>query len=470
MIMGKRRKGNGKVTKRVIIAFICVCLACAGLFSVPGISGSKSGEGSTVEAASKSEVRGIYLSFYEFETLGMKDVSKKTFIKKYDRFLNKAKKYGINTVYFHARAFNDAMYRSRTFRASKWITSKYSKYRYAKNAFKNYDPMGVAIARTHKKNMKFYAWLNPYRRSYDYFNDPGKDYSTRQVKKAVKEVLNYKIDGIIFDDYFYSARKGYKYRNSKGKLVKHKVNISAARKRANVNRMLRAVYKYSHSIKKKVPIGVSPAGNYDYCMAIGADVKTWMSKKGYMDYIMPQIYWTDQWGSDGSVKMFTQRLRLFKSLNKIDLDMPVCLALYRTGYYQADDRGWNWSSWNLVKQVKKIRKAGLKGFVLFSGSDMFTSTSKKELYHLKGYIRPVKAKSIRFTKKTVTVKKGKKKKLYVKFTPSNTNPKKVKYRSSNTRIVAIPEKGVIKGVRRGKAKVTVTTNNGKKATCIVRVK
>ena len=411
----------------------------------------------------------MFLSFYEFEKLGMKDAGEKRFIKKYDRFLKKAKKYGINTVYFHARAFNDAMYRSEFFRASKWITSKASRYRYAKDAFKKYDPMEVAIERTHKKGMKFYAWLNPYRRTYRYFNDPAKDYSTNQIKKAVKEVLGYDVDGIIFDDYFYSATRGYKYRNSKGKLVKHKVNISAEKKRQNVNNMLKEVYAYSHELKD-VPIGVSPVGNYDYCMKIGADIETWMSEEGYVDYVMPQIYWSDQWGSRGKVKMFSQRLKLFRSLNKRNVDMPVALALYRTGYRQRDDRGWGRTSWNMVRQVKKIRKAGLEGFVLFSGSDLFASKSGKELYHLKGYIRPVKAKSVKFTRKRIAVKKGKKKKLHLRFTPSYTNPKRVTYKSSNRKVARVSKKGVVRGIKRGKAVITVTTNNGKKARCTVRVK
>ena len=358
IVMSGERKNRRKnrMARGVLIAFICLCVATMGMFSLPGISGHGSGEGQTAEAATKKEVRGIFLSFYEFETLGLKDVSKKTFIKKYDRFLKKAKKYGINTVYFHARAFNDAMYRSEYYRASKWITSKSSKYRYAKDAFSKYDPMKVAIARTHKKNMKFYAWLNPYRRTYEYFNDPAKSYSTKQIKKAVKEVLGYKIDGIIFDDYFYSATKGYKYRNSRGEMVKHKVSISAKKKRYYVNKMLKSVYAYSHSIKKNVPIGISPVGNYDYCMRIGADVETWMSEEGYVDYVMPQIYWTDQWGSKGNVKMFSQRLKQFRSLNKINVDMPVALALYRTGYRQSDDRGWGWSSYNLKKQVNSKKR------------------------------------------------------------------------------------------------------------------
>ena len=58
----------------------------------------------------------------------------------------------------------------------------------------------------------------------------------------------------------------------------------------------------------------------------------------------------------------------------------------------------------------------------------------------------------------------------MKFTPTYTNPKKVKYRSSNRSIARVSKKGVVRGLKRGKVKITVTTNNGRKATCTVRVK
>ena len=31
-------------------------------------------------------------------------------------------------------------------------------------------------------------------------------------------------------------------------------------------------------------------------MKDGADIDTWLTKDGYLDYIIPQIYWSNQWG------------------------------------------------------------------------------------------------------------------------------------------------------------------------------
>ena len=122
-------------------------------------------------------------------------------------------------------------------------------------------------------------------------------------------------------------------------------------------------------------------------MASGADVKTWLSKSGYIDYLAPQIYWTDNWGYSGTTKMYTTRLNLFNSLNKRKIPIYVGLALYRTGKSFRDDRGWSKRSTNLRGQVKKLRKAGNKGFILYAGSDLYRSGAKKELSNLKKYLK-----------------------------------------------------------------------------------
>ena len=33
--------------------------------------------------------------------------------------------------------------------------------------------------------------------------------------------------------------------------------------------------------------------------------------KGYLDYLIPQIYWSNQWGENADVTMFTDRLDQF---------------------------------------------------------------------------------------------------------------------------------------------------------------
>ena len=93
----------------------------------------------------------------------------------------------------------------------------------------NIDILEYFIETAHNKNIKVYAWINPYRvrtnenigtisinnpaykyidTDYLYINNgiyfnPSKKEVEDLIVEGVKEVLNYNIDGLLFDDYFY---------------------------------------------------------------------------------------------------------------------------------------------------------------------------------------------------------------------------------------------------------------------------
>ena len=70
----------------------------------------------------------------------------------------------------------------------------------------------------------------------------------------------------------------------------------------------------------------------------------------------------------------------------------------------------------------------------------------------------VKNPSLKLTKSSATVKVGKTTKISAKATPSG----KVTYKSSNSKIATVSSKGVVKGKKKGTAKITVTCNGVKK--------
>lgn len=327
-------------------------------------------------AASK-EVRGLWIGFCDFGKLGLKNKSESEFRRNFASLLNKAKANGINTVYFHVRAFHDASYRSKYFKASAYLTSRRG---LGKNVFKNYDPLSIVVKQCKQRNIECHAWMNPYRITYEKFLNPAKESSTADIKKAVSEVMKYGVDGIHFDDYFYHSKGNY-VDVSTGETSSGK--ISSGQKRSNCNAMVKSIYKYVHKLDSDAKFGISPQGNYGNCMASGADVKKWLNKSGYIDYIVPQIYWTDNWSSSGNVRMYSIRLALWKAINKNKTDMMVGLALYRTGKNQSDDRGWGRKKTNLYEQVKKLRKAGMKGYVLFSAPNLSDSRCSAELANLR---------------------------------------------------------------------------------------
>ena len=82
--------------------------------------------------------------------------------------------------------------------------------------------------------------------------------------------------------------------------------------------------------------------------------------------------------------------------------------------------------------------------------------------------RPTK---IGFKKSRYSVKKGKKLKLAsrIELTPSGVTTTYT-WVSSDPDVATVNKKGVVKGVKRGTATITVTTANGKTAKVIIRVK
>ena len=104
--------------------------------------------------------------------------------------------------------------------------------------------------------------------------------------------------------------------------------VTPEEKRAHVNALVRKVYDLVHENGRIFRI--SPAGNYNNDMKDGADIDTWLTKDGYLDYIIPQIYWSNQWGEDAAVTMFTDRLDMFLEKRYNNVGLYVGLALYRT--------------------------------------------------------------------------------------------------------------------------------------------
>ena len=70
----------------------------------------------------------------------------------------------------------------------------------------------------------------------------------------------------------------------------------------------------------------------------------------------------------------------------------------------------------------------------------------------------VKNPSLKLTKSSATVKVGKTTKISAKATPSG----KVTYKSSNSKIATVSSKGVVKGKKKGTAKITGSWNGVKK--------
>ena len=77
--------------------------------------------------------------------------------------------------------------------------------------------------------------------------------------------------------------------------------------------------------------------------------------------------------------------------------------------------------------------------------------------------------SLSFAQENVSVKKNKTLGLVVEVKPTELSSTKLTWKSSDSSIATVDENGVVKGLREGTVTITVTSTNGKKATCTVTV-
>ena len=116
---------------------------------------------------------------------------------------------------------------------------------------------------------------------------------------------------------------------------------------------------------------------------MGADVKTWLSTPGYVDYVCPQIYWTDHYGAAGNVSMFSNRLAQWTALDTANIPLYVGLASYRAGQAISSDPGWALASNNLQSQVITAKSKGWDGYFIYNFSSLYSPSAATELANLK---------------------------------------------------------------------------------------
>ena len=304
------------------------------------------------------QMRAVWVPYYDITNF-LANRNETDFTNIYSAMCDKAKEQGCNTMVVHVSAFHDRIYKRSNASSYQWSTKMMG-------SEPSYDPLSIMVSITHQKGMEFHAWVNPYRTStFSYPSDAAMPGLKDSIVQNVSDICAYQVDAIHFDDYFYPGTS--------------KESIST--KKNVVNSMVRSVYQKANS--NGVKFGISPQGNIENCRAMGADVDTWLSSSGYVDYICPQLYWSDNWGSNGGITMFTNRMAQWKSLNKNGTTMYVGLALYKAGEQIAGDLGWSTSSTNLKRQADILENAGCKGYFLFTFSSFYDAKKAQELSNLR---------------------------------------------------------------------------------------
>ena len=350
------------------------------------------------------EFRGIYISYIEINKY-LKDTNINDSKNNINNMINNVKSLNCNVIVLQVRPSCDAIYYSKIFPISKYLSS---------NGSYPYDVLKYFIKVSHNNGIKVYAWINPYRVSttsdidsisefnpaYRFINtdtlyinngihfNPSKRDVEDIIVDGVSEVLKYDIDGVLFDDYFYPSNDIDL--NDYNEYIKNNNYISLGEYHLNiVNRMIKRV----HSIckEKNVSFGVSPDGNIENNYNKNyVDVKRWLSSDKYVDFIMPQLYY----GFNNSSKPYIDTINEWKSLIKNkDIDFYIALAFYKVGeidnYAKEGKNEWIENNNIIMKEIVYSRNIDYyKGFCLYRydnifDQDIFKETSKEEIKNVK---------------------------------------------------------------------------------------
>jgi uncharacterized lipoprotein YddW (UPF0748 family) len=313
------------------------------------------------------------------------------------RLVEMHKRNGMNALIVQIRPAADAMYPSPYEPWSEWLNGVQGK-----PPVPYYDPLAFMIEVTHKNNMEFHAWCNPYRADNNigktsiapthitrihpewFLNYGGKKYfdpANKLVQAFVNDVIvdivrRYPIDGIHFDDYFYPYRVPGEEFPDEESYQKSGTTLSKDDwRRSNVDSI---IVQLSRSIKLEKPkckFGISPFGvwrnsdkdstgsntkaaqtNYD---DLYADIVLWL-KKGWIDYVAPQLYW--EFGHKAAP---FEVLLDWWSKNAYGKHCYIGLGIYKAGTNSA----WQ-DSTQLSRQMDAIRNTpNVQGEIFFSSKN-----------------------------------------------------------------------------------------------------
>jgi uncharacterized lipoprotein YddW (UPF0748 family) len=305
--------------------------------------------------------------------------------------LDRIKANNFNTVFFQVRPMNDAFYASDYAPFSRYLTG-------VEGQDPGWDVLEFIITEAHKRGLELHAWLNPYRVSnstlpkdtqlsmlhQDNFAkqnphlviadkngrlilNPGEPQVRAYVLNIVQELMiKYDVDGIHFDDYFYSY-SGMNDDQDAQTYIRTRQSGQTLEdwRRSNVDTLVRNIYNavesYNENFDKNVKFGISPFGIWRSGGEHGsntspvtlqsysdqyADTRKWVME-GWLHYIIPQLYW-----------QFDHQLAPFADL--VDWWATLCEAhgvdlIIGQGFYRYADNSWTDEN-ELLEQLRYMQK------------------------------------------------------------------------------------------------------------------
>ncbi len=268
------------------------------------------------------DMKAMWLSQFDLQsvyTSGGTQRTKADFTALMTTILNNVKANGFNTIFLQLRPNADSIYPSEVYPPSKYSLGAYGK------SF-TYDPVEIIVELARERKLSVHGWINPLRGMSDdeiksvpdtytirkwyndnikkqtylykhsngiwYLNPAYEDVRNLILDGAREAVEKYSLDGLHMDDYFYPTTDEKFDSAAYSQYKKEGGTLSLADwRRNNLNLLISAMYSVTKDVNEKALYGISPAGNWNTVYdSHYADMKTWCSKAGYIDYICPQVY------------------------------------------------------------------------------------------------------------------------------------------------------------------------------------
>jgi uncharacterized lipoprotein YddW (UPF0748 family) len=391
----------------LFLIFTCVAINYRVIAqpSNPEVSGQVPQSAIRNPQSPKREFRGAWVATVaNIDFPSVKGLSKERFMAEWTETVNLLQEAGFNAVLAQVRPAGDAFYLSKI---SPWST--YLSGKQGKALAMDFDPMEYMIEEAHKRNIEFHAWMNPYRASMDtntvtlsdmhpykhhpewfmryggklYFN-PAVPEARNYITEVITEiVMDYDVDGIHFDDYFYPYPAQGELLPDAADFAKYGLGFASIEdwRRHNVDMFIGQVSGMIRLNAPEVKFGVSPFGvwrNVSKDPKLGsasragintyddlyADVRGWL-QKGWLDYVAPQLYWHIGF----PVADYEVLLKWWED-NSFGRNVYAGHAAYKVGVNQ--EPAWN-NGLEIPKQVRLNRTlAGIDGSIFYN----FTSLRK----------------------------------------------------------------------------------------------
>ena len=340
--------------------------------------------------------RAVWVSYLEWQQVDFSGAE--AFSRDIGVMLDHIASLGATVVLAQVRPFGDALYPSEYFPFSHLCTG-------VQGQDPGFDPLALLVQAAHDRGLELEAWVNPYRlqagsvpalcdespavthpdwvKATDtgLYLDPASAAVRQYIAGGVEELCqNYDLDGIHFDDYFYpttsAAFDAAEYAAAGTDLSREDW------RRQNVNQLMALCHEVT--ARYGVRLGVAPLGDPDLCYSGQySDAALWLAQGGYVDYLMPQLYWGRDYTQNGDTAHSLDTLAArWAALPRAEgVALYVGLGAYRIGDGDgstADTGEWR-SGHALADQLDALESLGIAGAGLYRYASLWGNTAWPDL-------------------------------------------------------------------------------------------